>query len=59
MNIVSTSCKYHNQLQTTHAIELINMIAIDELETGKGANQVGTLQRARDTRWGSSIIFVA
>ncbi|XP_021800984.1 uncharacterized protein LOC110745211 [Prunus avium] len=30
------------------------MIAIDELETGKGMNQIGTLQRAGDTRWGDA-----
>ena len=29
------------------------MIAIDELETGKWANQLGALQRAGDTSWGS------
>ncbi|XP_050242162.1 uncharacterized protein LOC126691132 [Quercus robur] len=30
-----------------------NMIASNEIETGIGANQIGTLQRAGDTRWGS------
>nr|XP_023915381.1 uncharacterized protein LOC112026946 [Quercus suber] len=29
------------------------MIASNEIETGRGANQIGTLQRAGDTRWGS------
>jgi len=29
------------------------LLAIDELETGKGANQIGTLKRAGDTRWSS------
>ena len=29
------------------------MLAIDELETGTGANQIGTLKRAGDSRWGS------
>ncbi|XP_030945928.1 uncharacterized protein LOC115970431 [Quercus lobata] len=30
-----------------------NMIASNEIKTGRGANQIGTLQRAGDTRWGS------
>ena len=29
------------------------MISIDGLETGKGVNQLGALQRAGDTCWGS------
>ena len=29
------------------------MIAFNEIETGRGANQIGILQRAIDTRWGS------
>ena len=29
------------------------MIASNEIETGRGANQIGSLQRAADTRWGS------
>ena len=29
------------------------MIASNEIKTRRGANQIGTLQRAGDTRWGS------
>ena len=29
------------------------MIASNEIETGRSANQISTLQRAGDTRWGS------
>ncbi|GAV82806.1 LOW QUALITY PROTEIN: Dimer_Tnp_hAT domain-containing protein, partial [Cephalotus follicularis] len=29
------------------------LISIDELDTGSGVNQIGTLQRAGDTRWSS------
>ena len=28
------------------------MIASNEMETGRGANQIGTLQQAGDTYWG-------
>ncbi|KAK8586634.1 hypothetical protein V6N13_010222 [Hibiscus sabdariffa] len=31
------------------------MIAFEGLDTGKGKNQIGTLQRAGDTRWGSHL----
>ncbi|GAV88431.1 LOW QUALITY PROTEIN: Dimer_Tnp_hAT domain-containing protein, partial [Cephalotus follicularis] len=33
------------------AVEVARMIDTCELETGRGANQIGTLQRAGDTRW--------
>ena len=29
------------------------MLVMDELEIGTGANQIGTLKRAGDSRWGS------
>ena len=53
INIVGASCKQNDELQAAQAIEAAKMIAIDELETGKGANQIGILQRAGDTRWSS------
>ena len=31
------------------------MLSVGELETGRGANQIGTLKRAGDTRWGSHL----
>ncbi|XP_029149696.1 uncharacterized protein [Arachis hypogaea] len=33
--------------------EIVHLLEIDELETGKRANQIGTLRRAGDTRWSS------
>ncbi|XP_072062168.1 uncharacterized protein [Arachis hypogaea] len=53
VNIVGTSCKRHDQLQEAQEIKNAKLIANDELETGQGANQMGTLQRAGDTRWSS------
>jgi hypothetical protein len=38
VNIVSASSKRHDQLQAAQAINIANMIANDELQTGKGAN---------------------
>ncbi|XP_028085419.1 uncharacterized protein LOC114286451 [Camellia sinensis] len=36
--------------------DIVEKLAIDdEFETGKGKNQIGTLKRAGDTRWGSHL----
>ena len=40
-------------MQHAQAEQVENMIASNEIETGRDANQIGTLQRAVDTRWGS------
>ena len=53
VNIIGASCKRHDQLQAAQAIEIANMLAIDELESGKGLNQIGTVKRAGETRWSS------
>ncbi|XP_020967647.1 zinc finger protein 862-like [Arachis ipaensis] len=53
ITIVSASSKRHDQLQEAQAIENANLVAQNELEIGKGANQISTLQRAGDTRWSS------
>ncbi|KAK9995890.1 hypothetical protein SO802_020576 [Lithocarpus litseifolius] len=53
INIVVGSSKRNDELQHAQAKQVENMIASNEIETGRGANQIGTLQRAGDTRWGS------
>nr|XP_023870530.1 E3 SUMO-protein ligase KIAA1586-like [Quercus suber] len=53
INIVVGSSKRNDELQHAQAEQVENMIASNEIETGRGANQIGTLQRAGDTRWGS------
>ncbi|KAM3739955.1 hypothetical protein ACB098_08G062500 [Castanea mollissima] len=53
INIVIGSSKHNDELQYAQGEQIENMIASNEIETGRGANQIGTLQRARDTRWGS------
>ncbi|XP_050278132.1 uncharacterized protein LOC126719641 [Quercus robur] len=53
INIVVGSSKCNDELQHARVEQVENMIASNEIETGRGANQIGTLQRARDTRWGS------
>ncbi|KAL4643588.1 hypothetical protein ACB092_02G103700 [Castanea dentata] len=53
INIVVGSSKRNDKLQYAQAKQVESMIAYNETETGRGANQIGTLQRARDTTWGS------
>ncbi|XP_012481019.1 uncharacterized protein LOC105795916 [Gossypium raimondii] len=54
----SASCKCHDQLQVAQAIGIANMLVIDELEIGKGLNQIGTVKRARETHWSSHFCSV-
>ncbi|XP_073270395.1 uncharacterized protein [Primulina huaijiensis] len=49
----ATSPKRHTELQSAQAIEIATMVATGIRETGTGLNQIGTLQRARKTRWSS------
>ena len=44
INVVTSSSKRHNQLQATHAIQLEQLIASDELEIRRGLNQVNILK---------------
>ncbi|KAL9689852.1 hypothetical protein QQ045_010243 [Rhodiola kirilowii] len=53
VNIVSASCKCNDQLRDAHASTMAFLLAIGDLESGKGLNQLGSLQRAGDTRWTS------
>ena len=53
VNIVGASCKHNDELHAAQAAEIAELIAVDELETRKGINQIGTLKRAGDTRWSS------
>ena len=53
INIVVGSSKHNDELQYAQGEQTENMIAFNEIETGRGANQIGILQWAGDTRWGS------
>ena len=54
ITIVGSSCKCNDELRAAQAAEIARMLAIDELEIGTEANQIGTLKRAGDSRWGVS-----
>ncbi|XLS58908.1 hypothetical protein HN51_008663 [Arachis hypogaea] len=58
VNVVTISPKYHDQLRVTQANNITNLIAKDKIVTGSGLNQIGTLQRSGDTRWGSHLNYV-
>ncbi|XP_024318915.1 zinc finger MYM-type protein 1-like isoform X1 [Brachypodium distachyon] len=53
INVVSASSKRNDELLAKQAIEIAREIELGELDTGKGANQIGSLQRPGDTRWSS------
>ncbi|KAJ9535085.1 hypothetical protein OSB04_un001839 [Centaurea solstitialis] len=53
INVVSASSKRSDQLRDAQVDQIAYLLSIDELETGRGLNQIGTLQRAGDTRWSS------
>ncbi|XP_075663245.1 uncharacterized protein LOC142632793 [Castanea sativa] len=53
INIVIGSSKRNDELQYAQGEQIENMITFNEIETGRGANQIGTLQWAGDTHWGS------
>ncbi|KAH6828604.1 hypothetical protein C2S53_006602 [Perilla frutescens var. hirtella] len=47
--------KRHDQLQSAQAIQIEELCSTNELETGRGKNQIGIVQRPGDTRWGSHL----
>jgi hypothetical protein len=53
INVVSASPKRNDELLANQAAEIEREIELGELDTGKGANQIGSLQRPGDTRWSS------
>ncbi|XP_060965214.1 uncharacterized protein LOC133034190 [Cannabis sativa] len=59
VNIVSASCKRNNKLRIAQAANVAHLLEMGELESGKGLNQIGSLQRAGDTRWSSHLKFIS
>jgi hypothetical protein len=45
VNIVDSSSKCHDELHDAQMVELARLLAIDEIETGKGGNQIRSLRR--------------
>ncbi|XP_019167870.1 PREDICTED: uncharacterized protein LOC109163577 [Ipomoea nil] len=55
INVVGASCKCNDQLKVSHASNIAHLHSIDELESGRGLNQIGSLQRPGDTCWSSHL----
>uniref|UniRef100_A0A453AKG6 HAT C-terminal dimerisation domain-containing protein n=1 Tax=Aegilops tauschii subsp. strangulata TaxID=200361 RepID=A0A453AKG6_AEGTS len=53
INVVSASTKRNDELLANKSAEIAREIELGELDTGKGQNQIGTLQRPGDTRCSS------
>ncbi|XP_071699117.1 uncharacterized protein [Rutidosis leptorrhynchoides] len=53
INVICASSKRHDELQKSKDLEIKHLLELGEIKFGKGANQVGTLNRVGDTRWGS------
>jgi hypothetical protein len=53
VNTGLSSTKRNDDLRAHQVAELEQLIELSELETGRGANQIGTLQHPGETRWSS------
>ena len=53
INLVGSSSKRFSELKSAQRSDIESMLATGERQSGKGANQVGTLHRAGATRWSS------
>ncbi|XP_025662104.1 uncharacterized protein [Arachis hypogaea] len=53
INVVCSSCKRSDELRFAYATEISHLVATNQIETKKGANQIGTLKRSGDTKWSS------
>jgi hypothetical protein len=53
INIVSASCKRNDELRAFQVAAIEHLVDIGEIETSKGVNQVGGLQRFEDSKWSS------
>ncbi|CAN1787406.1 Zinc finger MYM-type protein 1 [Linum perenne] len=58
INLVKSSPKHSIELLAAHKKDIEDMLESGELETGKGANQSTSLQRAGATRWSSHFFSV-
>ncbi|XP_059627182.1 uncharacterized protein LOC132269976 [Cornus florida] len=53
VNLVASSPKHLAELKSFQRDEIARMLSVGERQSGKGANQIGTLHRAGTTRWSS------
>jgi hypothetical protein len=54
----SCCCKINDELRANQVAEVLNLIELNELETGSGAKQIGALQRLAESKWSSHFSYV-
>ncbi|PIA35272.1 hypothetical protein AQUCO_03600146v1 [Aquilegia coerulea] len=59
LNLVGASPKCKSELQSAQEYEIEKLLATGDIQTGKGANQIGNLQRAGATRWSSHFASIS
>jgi len=59
INIILASHKRTDELKPAYDDETTYLVEHDEFEIGIVFNPIGTLQRPRDTRWGSYLKFIS
>jgi hypothetical protein len=52
---MDSSSKCHDELHDAKVDEIARLLSIDQIETGQGANQICSLKRLGETRWGSHL----
>ncbi|KAI5322811.1 hypothetical protein L3X38_031883 [Prunus dulcis] len=58
VNVIRASPKRHTELQVAQSMNIVELLIAGERETGREANQIGTLHRPGATRWSSHYDFV-
>jgi len=58
IKVVSVSPKRNDELLAKQTEENAHEIELGELDTGRGANQISSLQRPGDTRWSSHYRYI-
>jgi len=59
VNIVCALCNRFEELRIAQTAEIAYLIEIDEIQSGRGLNQISNLQRVGDTRWSSHLRSVS
>jgi ribosomal protein L22 len=59
VNIVCASCNRFEELRISQTTEIAYLMELNEIESGRGLNQISTLQQAGDIRWSSHLRSVS
>lgn len=59
VNIIDASCKRNDEFKLAQVAEIAHMIAINEVEDGRGLNQIWYFTMVADTHYGSHLRSVS